>query len=106
MAQRVTNVLPQIGEEPLARRAHGHRRRRRNVRLAQRPHELSEGVLVEQLRTHERERFDLVDALLSKLGVAQLEVLGQLVDDFVLAHRVEPQAREPRLELFRPARHV
>ena len=77
-----------------ARRTHGHGRRWR-VRLTQRPHEFGEGLVVEQLRAHERERFGLVHALIAKLGVAQLEVLGKLVDDFSLARGAEAQAREP-----------
>ena len=68
--------------------------RRRRVRLAQRPHEFGEGLVALQLGAHERERFGLVDALAAKLGVAQLEVLGKLVDDFSLARRAQAQARE------------
>ena len=67
---------------------------------------VGEGLVALQLRAHERERFGLVDALVAQLGVAQLEVLGKLVDDFSLARGAEAQAREPCLELFRPARHV
>ena len=81
-----------------ARRADGHWRGRRHVRLAQRPHEIGERVVVQQLRAHERERFGLVDAAAAQLGVAELEVLGELVDDFLLARGME-RSEEKTCEL-------
>ena len=80
--------------------------RRWRVRLSQRPHEFSERLVVEQLRTHERERFGLAHALVAQIGVALLEVLRKLLDDFRFAAGLESQAREPRLDLRCPVRHA
>ncbi len=88
-ARREAQILPQIREQLAARRAHGDGRR--HVRLAQRPHAFGEIRVVAQLLAHERERRGLVEALVAKLGVALLEVLGKLLDDLRFAAGGEPQ---------------
>ena len=92
-ARREAQILPKIGEQLPARRADGNGRR--HVRLPQRAHAFDKVRIVAQLLAHERERGGLVEALAAKLGIALLEMLRKLLDDFRFAAGAQAQVCEP-----------